>query len=59
MFTAFRLYVIAGGAIVIGGLALLRFATRRKKSAEDHERERRELLDRIGRLVDGTVIDVA
>jgi hypothetical protein len=58
MFTALRLYAIAGGAIVLGGLAVLRFATRRKKSAADHERERRELLDRIGRLVDGTVIDV-
>jgi hypothetical protein len=59
MFTALRVYAIAGGAIVVGGLTALHFATRRKKSAEDHERERRELLDRIGRLVDGTVIDVA
>lgn len=58
MLTALRLYLIVGSAIALGGLTALHFVTRRKKTAEDHERERRELLDRIGRLVDGTVIDV-
>jgi len=58
MFASLRLYAIAGGVIIVGALTALRFATRRKKSAADHERERREFLDKIGRLIDGTVIDV-
>src|SRR3954470_25011097 len=59
MLLSLRLYVIAGGLIIAGGLTALRLATRRKKTTQDHERERRELLDRIGRIIDGTVIDVA
>lgn len=59
MLTSVRLYAIAGGAILAGGLTALHFATRRKKTAQDLERERREFLDRIGRIIDGTVIDVA
>lgn len=59
MFASLRLYVIAGGLLIAGGLAALRLAAGRRKSAADHERERRELLDRIGRIIDGTVIDVA
>jgi hypothetical protein len=58
MLLSLRLYVIAGGLIIAGGLTALRLATRRKKTPQDHERERRELLDRIGRIIDGTVIDV-
>ncbi len=52
-----RLYllILAGAAI----LALAYFLLRRKpKTADDLERERREWLDRIGRITDGTVIDV-
>ena len=58
MFVASRLYIIGGGVLLAGGIAALRFATRHKKTAQDLERERRELLDRIGRIIDGTVIDV-
>ena len=59
MFASVRLYAVIGGVIAVAGITALHFATRRKKSAEEHERERRELLDRIGRIIDGTVIDVA
>ncbi|HTA22015.1 MAG TPA: DUF3592 domain-containing protein [Terriglobales bacterium] len=53
----FRLYALA-----VGGCGVL-FATylllrRKPKRPEDLERERREWLDRIGRITDGTVIDV-
>jgi hypothetical protein len=58
MYASLRLYAIAGGAAVVAGLTALYFATRHKKTAEEQERERRELLDRIGRLIDGTVLDV-
>lgn len=59
MLSSFRLYALAGGLVTAVALTALHFATRRKKSAVDYERERRELLDRIGRIIDGTVIDVA
>jgi len=47
-------------ALAIAGTSLTAYLlTRRKpKSAEDLERERREWLDRVGRITDGTVIDV-
>jgi hypothetical protein len=52
-----RLYalVLVAGAILAVAYFLLR---RKPKSAEDVERERRAWLDRIGRITDGTVIDV-
>jgi hypothetical protein len=52
-----RLYtLVLGGS---GALTALYFLLRRKpKPAEDLERERRQWLDRIGRITDGTVIDV-
>lgn len=52
-----RLYeLIAGGGVALGaGIALLR---RRKKTADDLERERRAWLEGSGRITDGTVIDV-
>jgi hypothetical protein len=52
-----RLYSL----ILTGCLAVLviYFLVRRKpKSPEEQERERREWLDRVGRITDGTVIDV-
>lgn len=58
MLVSFRLYAIAGGVVFACGLAALHLLTRKKKTAEDHERERREFLDRVGRIIDGTVIDV-
>jgi hypothetical protein len=52
-----RLYslVAAGCAVTVGAFALLR---RKPKGPVELERERRTLLDGIGRITDGTVIDV-
>ena len=53
----FRLYslVLAGSGAVFAAYMLLR---RKPKSAEEFERERRAWLESIGRITDGTVIDV-
>jgi hypothetical protein len=52
-----RLYSFV--VVCIAVLAAAFFLLRRKpKSAEDVERERRAWLDRVGRITDGTVIDV-
>jgi hypothetical protein len=54
--TPFHLYILAGGvAALLAAYLLLR---RKPKTAEDLERERRAWLDRVGRITDGTVIDV-
>jgi hypothetical protein len=52
-----RLYtlILAGGGLAFAGYALLR---RKPKTAEDLERERRVWLNTVGRITDGTVIDV-
>jgi hypothetical protein len=52
-----RLYslVLAGSGAVFAAYMLLR---RKPKSAEELERERRAWLETIGRITDGTVIDV-
>jgi len=53
-----RLYALvaaAGSAVTLGAYATLR---RKPRSAADLERERRTWLDGIGRITDGTVIDV-
>jgi hypothetical protein len=58
MVTSLRLYAIAGSIVIAAGLAALHLTTRRKKTPEERERERRERLDVVGRIIDGTVIDV-
>ena len=52
-----RLYTIVLGAI---GLALAAYALlrRKPKTTDDVERERRDWLNAVGRITDGTVIDV-
>ena len=52
-----RLFTLALGTIglVIAGYALLR---RKSKNAEEVELERRTWLNTVGRITDGTVIDV-
>jgi hypothetical protein len=52
-----RLYsiVVAGGAAALGAYALFRG---KPTTQEELERERRTWLDGIGRITDGTVIDV-
>jgi hypothetical protein len=54
---SFHLYslIAAGGAVALGAYALLR---RKPKGPAELERERRTWLDGIGRITDGTVIDV-
>ena len=55
--TPIRLYILILAAAAV--VALAYFMLRRKpKTADDLERERREWLDRVGRITDGTVIDV-
>jgi hypothetical protein len=53
----FRLYslVLGGTGIAFSAYFFLR---RKPKSAEELERKRREWLDTVGRITDGTVIDV-
>src|SRR5207253_11250462 len=52
-----RLYSLI---LVVSGVVLgIHFLLRRKpQTADDLERERRQWLDQIGRITDGTVIDV-
>ena len=52
-----RLYmlILSGAGLAIAGYALLR---RKPKTAEEVEKERRVWLTTIGRITDGTVIDV-
>lgn len=54
--TPFHLYILVGGAVALLAACLL--LRRKPKTAEDLERERRAWLDRVGRITDGTVIDV-
>jgi hypothetical protein len=53
----FRLYafVLGGSGALVAAYLLLR---RKPKGLAELERERREWLDRVGRITDGTVIDV-
>lgn len=54
---SFRLYTLLAGCVSAAIVAYLMFG-RKKKSAAEIERERREWLNQIGRITDGTVIDV-
>jgi hypothetical protein len=47
---------IAAGAVTVIGITAY-VMTRRKPTAEELERERRELLARSGRITDGTIMD--
>jgi hypothetical protein len=49
-------FAIGAGAAAAAGLASY-VLTRRKPTAEELERERRDLLARIGRITDGTIMD--
>ncbi len=55
--SSIHLYILILAAVVV--LTVAYFLLRRKpKTADELEKERREWLDRIGRITDGTVIDV-
>jgi len=53
----FRLYtvIVCGVIAAVGAYYLLR---RKPKSAEEMERRRRDFIDKVGRITDGTVMDV-
>jgi len=51
----FYTLILAGSGAVLATYLLLR---RKPKGLEELERQRREWLDRVGRITDGTVIDV-
>lgn len=53
----FHLYawVVAGSGAALAAYMLLR---RKRKTADEFERERRAWLEQVGRITDGTVIDV-
>jgi len=55
--TPFRLYALLLGGTGIA-MAAAYFLRRKPKTAEDIERQRRAFLNQIGRITDGTVIDV-
>ncbi len=52
-----RVVAAACAAVVASAGAAIYFLTRRKPSAEELERERRDLLARSGRITDGTIMD--
>jgi len=52
-----RIILLAAGVVLVSGIAALWLATHRK-SPEERERQRRVMLDAIGRVTDGTVLDV-
>ena len=52
-----RIYSIFLGVVAVG-LAVYGLTRRKKKTADDLEHERRQLLNRVGRITDGNVLDV-
>ncbi len=51
-----RLYWLL--AVVAVGIVVYLSRSRKRKTADDLELERRQFIDRVGRITDGTVIDV-
>ncbi len=56
--TSYRIFLLAAGvvALVSGGVAV--WIASHRKSPEERERQRRANLNAVGRLTDGTVLDV-
>ena len=52
-----RIYTIALGVAAVA-LAAVGLSRRKKRTSRDLELERRQFLDRIGRITDGNVLDV-
>lgn len=57
MFPPLRYLSLATGAVVLLGGAAAWLARSRRKSPVERERERREFINRHGRIADGTVFD--
>jgi hypothetical protein len=55
---ALRLYLMTFGVTGIASVALALYLRSRRKTPEQIERERRERLSAIGRITDGTLIDI-
>lgn len=53
-----RLYPLLFGGAATLGLGLIYALRRKRKTAEELEKERRDWINSIGRITDGTVIDV-
>jgi hypothetical protein len=56
--TPVRLYSLVAVAVVFAAVPTIRYFRRHRKTDADRERERRDLINRIGRITDGTVTDV-
>jgi hypothetical protein len=54
----YRLYSLILGGAAIASSAFFLLLRRKPKSPEEIERRRREWLDNVGRITDGTVLDV-
>ena|SRR5215831_13257091 len=54
-----RLYSIAGALFMACSLSAFYVARKRRKTPEQLEKKRRDFLQQVGRIIDGTVIDVA
>jgi hypothetical protein len=57
--SSLRLYSIAAGLLTAVSLSAFYVARKRRKSPEQLEKQRRDFLQQVGRIIDGTVIDVA
>jgi hypothetical protein len=55
---ALRLYLMAFGATGLASLAVAYYLRSRRKTAEQLERERRQRVSTIGRITDGTLVDI-
>jgi len=58
MFPSLRLVLLAGGVAAVLAVSLVYLLRSRRQTPEQRERERRLRLASLGRLADGTVIDV-
>lgn len=58
-YEALNLYLRVAAIIAAIALIVSAWLLSRRKSAEEKERERRDLVSRAGRITDGTVIDVS
>ena len=57
--SSLRLYSIAGALFMACSLSAFYVARKRRKTPEQLEKQRRDFLQEVGRIIDGTVIDVA
>jgi hypothetical protein len=56
--TSYRIFLLAAGVAVLVSGGVAAWLVSHRKSPEERERQRRAMLNAIGRLTDGTVLDV-